>query len=236
MRTVPEAGVSRRRVHSLRRVLFLAMLTVLAGCAGDPPPPGMPTVALAPAPHGEAGTVALLTHGWHTDIAVPVGEISGPLTMFVRRFPGAKNIVFGYGKRSFMVSREHTAGDWLDGPFPGRGAVEVSAIAADPAAAYGARHTMTIDLPPGGAARLSAFIWQSLAKDAAGRPVEVAPGGFKGSHVFAATSGYDLSHTCNTWSAQALAFTGLGIRWTGITFSSQIDAEARRFAVPPSGS
>ena len=216
-------------------MLLLAMPAALAGCAGDPTPPSTPTLVLAPAPHGEAGTVALLTHGWHTDIAVPAKEISGPLGMFVRRFPGAKTIVFGYGKRSFMVARQHGVGDWLDGPFPGRGAVEVSALGTDPAAAYGARHTMTIDLPPGGAARMSAFIWQSFTKDAAGQPIEVAHGDFAGSLVFAASSGYDLSHTCNTWSAQALAAAGLPIRPAGIVMAGQIDDAARALAARPPG-
>ncbi len=218
-------------------MLSVALLAALAGCASETAsPPSAPTLVLAPAPHGEAGTVALLTHGWHTDIAVPANEISGPLRLFVHRFPGATSIVFGYGKRSFMAAREHTVGDWLDGPFPGRGAVEVSALRTDPAAAYGARHTMTIDLPPGGAARLSAFIWRSFTKNGAGQPVEVAHGGFAGSLVFMAVRGYDLSHTCNTWSAQVLAATGLDIRPAGIIFSSQIDAAARRFAARPPGS
>ncbi len=214
-----------------RDVALAVLLAMLAGCAGEAVPPPS-AAALAPAPDGSAGRVFLLTHGWHTDIAVPAGEIGGPLRVFVERFPQARNIVFGYGKRSYMTEPEHGLGDWLGGPFPGAGALEVSAIESGPAAAYGAAHITTINLPPGGAERLSAFIWATLRKNAAGEPVEAGPGDFSGSVVYDAASGYSLSHTCNTWSAEALAATGLPVRWQGVIFSRQIDAEAQRVAAP----
>ncbi len=229
----------------VRRAVLPVLVAALAGCSGATAPladvappapagqtsPANPTSPGAPVAPGGGATVALLTHGWHTDIAMPEAEISGPLRGFVARFPGARTIVFGYGKRSFMTSREHSVGDWLTSILPGAGALEVSALGTDAATAYGARHTMTLALPAGGAARLSAFIWQTLRRRAAGGPVAVGQGDFAGSLVFATTSGYDLSHTCNTWSAQALAAAGLPIRPDGITLSGQIDAVARQFAV-----
>ncbi|MDE2332990.1 MAG: DUF2459 domain-containing protein [Rhodospirillales bacterium] len=222
-----------RLTRPLRCAAAGALLGLLAGCAGAPAPSAplaQPRLASPGPPAPGSGTVVLLTHGWHTDIAVPVTKISEPLRGFVARFGHARTIVFGYGKRSFMTSREHTVGDWLTSILPGAGALEISALRTDATTAYGASHSMTLALPPGGEARLSAFIWQTLRKDAAGQPVAVGHGDFPGSLVFATASGYDVSHTCNTWSAQALAATGLPIRADGITFSSQIDAAAAPFA------
>ncbi len=219
-----------------RPLALPALLAVLAGCAlgGEPPPLAAVPTAVAPAAApGTSGTVFLLTHGWHTDIALPVAEISGPLRNFVGRFPGASVIVFGYGRRDYMIERDHDLGDMMAGAIPGPGALEVSALRTDPVTAYGAAHTMTIDLPPGGAHRLSAFIWATFRRDGAGEPVKAGPGGFPGSVVYASAQGYALSHTCNTWSAEALAASGLPVRPAGIIFSSQVDAEAQPLAVRP---
>ncbi len=220
-----------RRLNRCRRLLLPALLAVLGGCAASSVPPPSRFAAMPVAPSSDPpGQVFLLTHGWHTDIAVPADEISGKLTLFLRRFPGARTIVFGYGKRNYMTEATHGVGDWLGGPFPGDGAIEVSALHTGLAAAYGARHIIAIDLPPGGAQRLSAYVWANFAKHKTGRPIAVGHGDFPGSIVFLAASTYDLSHTCNTWSAQVLAAAGLPIQPTGIMFSNQIDGAARQLA------
>lgn len=211
-----------------RGLLLAGLLTGLAGCGGGSLPSYEPIAAAAPG--AGAGRVYLLVSGWHTDLAVPVGEISGPLAALRDRYPGARDMVFGYGKRSYMTEPGHDLGDWFMGPFPGAGALEVSAIASDPAAAYPTAHIITLDLPPGGAERLSGFLWQTLKKGAADEPVVAGHGDFAGSVVYDAIPGYDLNHTCNTWSAQALAAAGLPIRPAGIIFSRQIEYAAAELA------
>ncbi len=179
------------------------------------------------------GSVALVTHGWHTDIALPATEATGPLASFRRLFPGARVLVFGYGKRTFVIAPAHTLSEWVIGPFPGPAAIEVSAITADAATAYGAAHVMTLPLPPGGAAGLSAFLWQALAKDDAGNPRLIAPGNWPGSLFYAASSGYSLGHTCNRWSAEALQAARLPIDPGDVAFSWQVDDQARRLLRAP---
>lgn len=219
------------RGSSLSRSVALALLLLsLGGCAARLPPP-----PAAPAPGGQiraepAETVSLLTHGWHTDIAVPAREVSGPLARFKTLFPGAHTLVFGYGKETFMIAPVHSLGEWIIGPFPGPAALEVSAISTTPATAYGTRHTITLALPPGGAARLSAYLWRAFAKDKAGNPRYVAQGNFPGSLFFAAARPYGLLHTCNTWSAEALAAAGLPVQPAGMIFSAPLDDAARRLA------
>ncbi|HTH99510.1 MAG TPA: DUF2459 domain-containing protein [Acidisoma sp.] len=186
-------------------------------------------------------TVSLITHGWHTDIGLPAEEASGPLVRVRRLFPGARTLVFGYGKRTFMIAPAHTIGEWIIGPFPGPAAIEVSAISSDAATAYGARHVETLPLPPGGAQRLSAFLWQAFDKAPdgtahAGELRYIAQGNFPGSLFYQASSHYGLLHTCNTWSAEALAAAGLPIRPAGIVFSGGLDERVRdlsRQLTPP---
>ena len=213
------------------RSLALALLLLaVAGCAGQQPASPAPLAALPQTRPGKAETVSLLTHGWHTDIAVPARELSGPLTRFESLFPGARSLVFGYGKRTFMIAPVHSLGEWLIGPFPGPAALEVSAINTTPATAYGPRHTITLPLPPGGAARLSAYLWRAFAKNKAGHPIYIAQGNFPGSLFFEAEQRYGLLHTCNTWSAEALAAAGLPVRPAGMIFSAPLDDAAARIA------
>ena len=169
----------------------------------------------------------MITHGWHTDIGLPATEATGPLARFRQVFPGARVLVFGYGKRTFMIAPVHTLGEWIIGPFPGPAALEVSAISADAATAYGDAHVMTLPLPRGGAERLSAFLWHSFATDAAGDPQVIAPGNWPGSLFYDAASRYGLDHTCNTWSAEALRAAGLPVHPGGVVFSGQIDGQVR---------
>ena len=189
-----------------------------------------------PPPAQADGQVSLVTHGWHTDIALPAAEASGPLARFRTVFPGAQTLVFGYGKRTFMIAPAHTLGEWIIGPFPGPAAIEVSAVDTDAATAYGASHVQTLPLPAGGAARLSGFLWAALAKTPSGAPVFVASGNWPGSLFYAASQGYALTHTCNRWTAEALAAGGLPVNPQGIVFSGSLDAQVSALLRRPAAS
>ena len=211
--------------------LSLPFLLLLGGCAGRPLAGGH-----LPSPAQTEGTVSLVTHGWHTDIALPAAEASGPLARFRRLFPGARTLVFGYGKRTFMIAPAHSLGEWIIGPFPGPAAIEVSAVSTDPATAYGPQHVMTLPLPEGGAAKLSDFLWTALAKTPDGAPAFIATGNWPGSLFYAATRQYDLTHTCNRWTAEVLAAGGLPIDPGGVIFSGAVDDQVRDLLNRPAGS
>ncbi|MCB8876110.1 DUF2459 domain-containing protein [Acidisoma silvae] len=182
------------------------------------------------------GSVSLVTHGWHTDIALPAAEATGRLAAFRAVFPGARTLVFGYGKRTFMIAPAHTIGEWIIGPFPGPAAIEVSAISGDAAAAYGAAHVLTLPLPPGGAEGLSDFLWAAIAKTPAGAPAYIAVGNWPGSQFYDAAQDYGLTHTCNRWSAEALAAGGVPVSPAGVVFSGSLDSQLRALLRRPAAS
>jgi Protein of unknown function (DUF2459) len=182
-------------------------LGVLAGCAA---PPAAPCAAV---PEGPVAWV--VDHGWHTDIALRVEDLAGPLAGFRTPFAGAAALVFGFGKRSFVLAGAGAVEELLLGPIPGPGAVQVKGLAVPPAAAYPGRAT-ALPLPQGGLARLSEFLWNSLALDAAGRPVPAHPGPLHGSLFYESSRGYSLAYTCNTWTAEALRLAGLPVSDAGV--------------------
>jgi hypothetical protein len=173
--------------------------------------------------------VYVVRHGWHTDIAIPSDELRGNMTIFQRIFPGLKFLVVGFGKRTFMTAPVQTSGDLVVGPFPGDGIILATGLNAPPDVAYNDGISATLDLPPGGAERLSDFIWNTLKTDN-GVPVELRPGFFPGSIFYVTETRYAGTRTCNTWTADALQAAGLKINPAGDVFSWQTMAQAEGFS------
>jgi uncharacterized protein (TIGR02117 family) len=205
-----------------RFAVFLLLAADLCGCAANPPPCLAGSVP-------QNGVVYLVKHGWHTDIAIPADELRGNMTVFQRIFPGVKILVIGFGKRTFMTAPVHNAGDLVIGPFPGDGVMLVTGLSAAPEMAYKDGVIATLNLPPGGAERLSDFIWRSLKTDA-GAPVELRPGFYLGSIFYVTTTRYAGTNTCNTWTADALRAAGLNINPAGDIFSWQTLSQAESLA------
>lgn len=173
-----------------------------SACAG-------PSLATCPAPRS-GPIVWVIDEGWHTDIALPADQAIGPLGYFRGVFPGARTLVFGFGKRTFFTAKVQTLSELLLGPFPGPGAIQVTGINVAPDQAYTGL-SIPLRLPPGGAKRLSEFLWNAVAKTELGGPMLISEGLYPGSLFYAASHAYDLSYTCNTWTADALRSAGLPV-------------------------
>ena len=180
----------------------------------------------------------MFSRGWHTQIGIPADRLSGGLEVFRTIYPGVRAVMFGYGKRTFMTAPTDGLSEYLLGPFPGPAVIETVGLRDLPPDSYGSDGMVELKLPPGGAARLSAFIWDDLARDRFGGPRLVGPGFYAGSRFYAAASTYDLAHTCNTWIVDALSAAGLPVRGDGVVFSGQamarVEAEAERECVAAS--
>jgi len=224
-RSPPRNVVNRRSFLKAVLAALTAppLATGLAGCAVAPAP------SCAPPPSGKE-LIHVLGRGWHTQIGIPTALLDGKLGLFRSVFPGARTVMFGYGKRTFMVSPPNDISEYILGPFPRPAIIEAVGLLVSPPEAYGTKGMMALELPPGGAARLSAFIWNDLAHGTDGAPLLVAPGHFPGSLFYAARSEYGLFHTCNTWVAEALAAAGLPVDADALTFSSQTMARAAKVA------
>jgi uncharacterized protein (TIGR02117 family) len=195
------------------------------GCARPGPLISVPTDHMQ--------TVSVIDHGWHTDVALPADEAVGGLAIFRTMFPRAKTLMFGFGKRTFMIAPVHSVADLVIGPFPGDAAIQVSAVSVSAAQAFPDLEVATLPLSSGGATALSDFIWQTIAHDAAGHPPLISKGPWPGSLFFASTHRYNLLYTCNTWTASALRHGGVPVHLSGVFFASQVMNQLRR---PPIGS
>lgn len=206
----------QRSTPAARRLacrLLPALSLVLAGCASTPP---------ACVPRKLANdTIAIVSHGWHTDLAIPAGALRGNMRQFRQVFPGMTVLMVGFGKRTFMMAPVTDLGDLLVGPFPGDGTLLIAGLTAPPDRAYSDGTMEIARLSPAGDERLSDFIWRTLDVKQ-GRPVRIAGGFFPGSIFYATRTGYSGLYTCNSWIGDALQTAGIVPTASGIVFASQV--------------
>ncbi len=210
------------------RVALLICLIIAggAGCASSPPPQN-----LAEAPH--AADVFLIDRGWHTDIGLAARQVTGPLSQLRQTFPGVRFLIFGFGERAYLLSRNRSLVDTVAALIPGPGAVLVTGLRVPPTEAFGASNVIALGVSQEGIDRVVGFLTASIALDRRGRPLRIAEGPYPGSLFYASPGTYSATYTCNTWTAEALRIGGLPISPTGVLFASQVIGRARRAADMP---
>ena len=207
-------------------VPFAAAAALLCGCAAlsrsapEPaPPPGF-----LPADGGgspRALVIGVLVAGWHSGLILPARELA-PLRAFLPRDLRGRYVSFGWGNRRFYMSPHPTSADAMAALFSSPSVVLIQAAP-----------TAQELVPPGATLRWLCAdreeVWRMdvYLRDAlhrlGGKPVRLGPGPHADSAFFASRERYDALHTCNTWTAAALAFAGLPVRAGYVIFSGQIE-------------
>jgi uncharacterized protein (TIGR02117 family) len=192
----------------------------LAGCAVTPTD--------APVPNGEA-TIYVVARGWHTDIGLPIDEVTGPLASLKRDFPGVRFMVFGFGERQYYMARDAGSGEMLAALLPSQSAILMTALRAPPAEAFADQTVVTLHLPGHAVERIAMRLWDDLEKAADGSASRLDDGPYLGSVFYAATETYDAFHTCNTWTALVLRDGGLPVN-PHVLFAGQVIQQVTRIA------
>jgi hypothetical protein len=165
--------------------------------------------------------------GWHTDIGLPVEEIAGPLARLEKGLPGVRFLTFGFGERQFLVDRKPTVGGMLKALLPSRSALLMTALGTTPDDAFGPQNVVALHVSRLGLQQIEADIWREFELTAAGEPMQLAEGPYRGSAFYAARDTYFGLYTCNTWTADTLRTGGLAMPSTGVLFSGQVMGMAR---------
>jgi uncharacterized protein (TIGR02117 family) len=205
-------------VLQMRRVLTaclaVAVLPILAGCQPAPPPPHQEL------PKADV-TAYVIGDGWHTDIALPVSAITGPLQAVTHEFPTAHYLRFGWGQRTWYMAGQHTTGDALRALFPAPAAMLVTPLDTAPSSSAGPQ-AFAVGLTTAGTVHMSDYIWAAFEQ-----PIKGIPGRFgfdrdPGGIFYAAHGTYSATYTCNTWTADALRAGGIPVNSAGVVFAGQL--------------
>ena len=201
-------------------------------CAAPPAQPYLETE-----PRNEV--IYVVAGGWHTELALPIWAIGGPLAVLKPGFAKARYLVFGWGARDYYMARDPGLGDLLRAVVPGPAVLLVIPLESSPETFAGAANTYPVPVSRGGAEHLSRFLWAYLTKDAAGAPRRVGAGPYSGSVFYASGGTFDLAHTCNTWTAEGLRAAGAAVNPAGVIYAAQLLDQLSRSATArpaPAGS
>jgi len=101
-----------------------------------------------------------------------------------------------------------------------------------PEAFFGASNAFSIHASQEGINHLLLFLWDDLAVDKEGSPRRVGTGPYPQSIFYASAGRYNLGHTCNTWTAEALRAAGLPVTTSGVVFAGQVLDQLRPLLEP----
>ena len=175
--------------------------------------------------------IYVLRGGWHTELALPLQLIDSLLSGLKSDFPGARYLVFGWGARDYYMAQNPGIAEATRALSPGPAVMLVMALPSAPS-----ENAFVVFVSRQGVARLSRWLWNELAKAPGEEPQRVAAGPHPQSVFYAGTGSYDASHTCNTWTAEALRVARLPVNAAGIVFADQVTAQLAPFATPTPGS
>jgi uncharacterized protein (TIGR02117 family) len=164
----------------------------------------------------------VISGGWHTELGLPAGAISGPLAVLKSDFPSARHLVFGWGARDYYMARNPGMADILRALAPGPAVMLIIPLKMPPETFFGASNTLIVHVSRDGIERLSELLWSVLAAEDEAAPHPIGAGPYPDSVFYASTGTYNLSHTCNTWTAEALRVAGLPVSATGVVFANQV--------------
>ena len=195
----------------------------LAACLG----PGRPSSA--PPADGRTITVYVVRYGWHSGLAIAVGQVPPGAWPEQARFPAARYLEVGWGDRAFYRTPEAGFGLAVRAALASEGSVlHVTGLDRAPADYFPGAEITPVALSARGAEALGRFISGAYARDAAGEPIDLGPGQHPDSRFFAATGRYSLLYTCNRWIAEALRAGGCPITPAWALTGAALAAQARR--------
>jgi hypothetical protein len=187
-------------------VAFSALL--LQGCSAVRPKPPEHLIKSA----GASATIYVVRRAWHIDIGFASSDLPPPLSALATGFPGVHYLLFGFGDRRYLQSKNKQLPNMLGALWPGAGLILMTALATTPAQAFGAGNLIALPVSAEQMRAAQASVWASIATRA--------------------TQDYSALHTCNTWAAEVLRAAGLPIRSSDVVFAGQLWKQTRRLAAP----
>ncbi len=193
------------RVSNHGLVLLLAGIA-LAGCVA-------PVTSLYTLRADEPSRLAyVVTHGWHTGIAVRTADVPQSRGPAHDDFRDAEYLEIGWGNRDYWLARRATLGVALSAGLRGTpSALRVIAFDGAVEKFFFESDIVEIGLSRRGFEALITFIRESYATDDTGGIIPLGPGPIPNSRYYLARGAYHAFNNSNQWTAKALRAAGFPI-------------------------
>jgi len=131
-------------------------------------------------------------------------------------------MLFGWGAHDYYMARNPGIEDLLRAAASGPAVMLVIPLQLAPEEFFGASNAFAVPVSRAGIEGLSQFLWDYLATDNEAPPHRVGTGPYPQSIFYASAGTYNLGHTCNTWTAEALRAAGFPVTTSGVVFAGQV--------------
>lgn len=160
----------------------------------------------------EQDEVYVLSHGWHTGIAIKADDLNKLIPALATRFFRVRYYEIGWGDAGFYQANEITTGLTLRAMFWSPGSVlHVVGFNDDPKHYFYRSEVKIIKTSHENYLHLLEFIQSSFKKDQAGNILAEKRGIYADSQFYTGMGTYQLFNTCNKWTAKALYSIGMDI-------------------------
>ena len=189
-----------------RLLLLLLVAASLAGCASATPPAGRE-------PQEAAASIYVVSHGWHTGIALARADVSPARWPESAHFAQAAYVEAGWGDRDFYMAPGFNAWYGFKALFwPTASVVHVAAFNAPPAREFPASEVIELRVTRQGLDGLVGYIGASFQRRERGAAAPRGRGQYGlASAFYPSDESFHLFKTCNVWTARALRAAGIPI-------------------------
>jgi uncharacterized protein (TIGR02117 family) len=188
------------------KCLFLAGIA-LGACAVPPPNPPLAQDS------GPRIAIYLVAHDKHSGIVVRRADIPAGLWPEIRDFPRAEYFEVGWGDRDYYYGRNQGLLDALRAAFGTNNpsVLHVTGVRGPLAENFPASEIIEVRVTRDGFDRLVRYIHDEYDRAGGSVAAPLGPGLYGDSRFYPARQTFNLSRTCNVWTARGLRDAGLPI-------------------------
>lgn len=194
--------------HNMKNICLLTCLFLL-GCSTLPKaiePDKNPQVCL------DQDEVYVISHGWHTGIAIKADDLNTLIPDLAERFKHVKYYEIGWGDAGFYQANEITTELTLRAMFWSSGSVlHVVGFNDDPKQFFYKSDVQKIKTGHDNYLHLLEFLQSSFKTDLKGKIMREKQSIYADSQFYSGVGTYQLFNTCNKWTAKALYSNGMDI-------------------------
>lgn len=156
-----------------------------------------------------AATIYVISHGWHTGLAIRRGDIPDGLWPEAREAPPGEYLEVGWGEREFYQTRGPSLLQALRAAlWPSPSVLHLVGFNGPVAERFPYSQVAAISVDAAAMARLARYISDAYERDQAGNIKRMGRGLYGDSRFFAGRENFHLLRTCNVWTARALRLAG----------------------------
>ena len=170
--------------------------------------------------------------GWHTGIILARNDAQDDLGEIIPELKQSAWVEIGWGDRDFYMASGYSYWTGLRAIFFSQGsAVHAVGFNDSPESFFEHYQLFRISIERAKLKELLAYIRHHVALNACGESERLGDGLYGKGSFYAGCGSFSITHTCNSWTADALARAGCKID-PHITRSSSLINELRKLRVP----